>query len=44
MNSVRLANKLYHPVLALAVLSIAIQILCLILRLFSVKFNHDLIG
>lgn len=38
MNSVRLANKLYHPALAIMFGSIAIQILCLIAK-FSAEWQ-----
>lgn len=35
MNSVRLAAALYHPVLALAALSITVQVLCLLAKIFA---------
>ena len=35
MNSIRLANKLYHPALAIMFISIAIQILCLFAKIFA---------
>ena len=35
MKSIRLANALYHPVLALTALSITIQILCLLAKIFA---------